>query len=128
MRHAYKILVGKHEGKRRTGRQMRSCEGVQVCGCKLGSSGSRQSSWRILVNIIINHWLPYKRTDVITCAAVGLSTKLHSMELKIQLIYALHNGQTLKKKKNRKVSKRSPKKKKDKLSVRSNNKNNSVYL
>ena len=65
-RGAYRVLVGKHEGKRPLGRPRRRWEdniklNLQDVGCDvmdLIDLAQERDSWRALVNAVMNHRFP----------------------------------------------------------------------
>jgi hypothetical protein len=64
-RNAYRILVGKPEGKRPLGRPRRRWEDIKINIRKIGWGGmdgidlaKDRDQWRGLVNMVMNLWLP----------------------------------------------------------------------
>jgi hypothetical protein len=65
-RNAYRILVGKPEGKRPLGRPRRRLEdNIRMDLREIGWGGmdwidlaQNRDQWRVLVNMVMNHWVP----------------------------------------------------------------------
>jgi hypothetical protein len=58
-RNAYRLLVGKPEGKRPLGRPRRRwVDNIKIDLLEIGWGGVDRDKWRALVNVDMNLWIP----------------------------------------------------------------------
>jgi hypothetical protein len=94
-RNAYRLLLGKSEGKRPLGRPRHRC--VDNIRMDLGEVGwgdvdwiglsQDRNRWRTVVNSVLNHWVPCnagKLSSGLTPSGLSSSSQLHTVSYSVQ--------------------------------------------